>query len=133
MIQAFREADDMTKKSAEDRIKELAREVTQKAEPYIEQVMTKAAPAVEVAKKQSQKATDAAAGVASRLICKEEIFVQYGNHEVRTKDILDRAKADYLSKGHSLKDIKEIQVYIKPADNAVYYVVNNTDTGKLEA
>ena len=28
--------------------------------------------------------------------------------------------------------IKEIQVYIKPADNADYYVVNNTDTGKLE-
>ena len=31
-----------------------------------------------------------------------------------------------------VKDIKEIQVYIKPAENAVYYVVNSTETGKLE-
>ena len=63
---------------------------------------------------------------------KEEFYVQYGDHEVRTRDIMDRCKADYIAKGHSQKDIKEIQVYIKPAENAAYYVVNNTDTGKLE-
>ncbi len=111
----------MANRKAEDKIKELAREVTQKAEPIIDQ-----------ARKQSKKATDAAANVAARFTCKEEIFVQYGNYEVRTRDIVDRAKTDYISKGHSQKDIKEIQVYIKPADNAAYYVVNNIDTGKLE-
>ena len=70
--------------------------------------------------------------MAAKFISKEEVYVQYGNYEVRAKDIVDRAKADYFSKGHSQKDIKEIQIYIKPAENAVYYVVNNTDTGKLE-
>ena len=111
----------MANRKAEDKIKELAKEVSQKAEPIIDH-----------ARKQSRKATDAAANVAARFTRKEEIFVQYGNYEVRTRDIMDRAKADYISKGHSQKDIKEIQIYIKPADNAAYYVVNNTDTGKLE-
>jgi len=133
----------MARKVTENKIKELAREVTQKAEPYIGELIAKAdpaiqlakkttAPAVEAAKKQSKKATDAAANAAARFTCKEEVFVQYGNYEVRTRDIVDRAKSDYISKGHSQKDIKEIQIYIKPADNAAYYVVNNTDTGKLE-
>lgn len=63
---------------------------------------------------------------------KEEFYVQYGNYEVRTRDIMDRCKADYVANGHKAKDIKEIQVYIKPAENAVYYVVNSTETGKLE-
>ena len=99
----------MTRKSAEDKIKELA----------------------DVAKKRSKKATDAVAKAASKFTVKEEAFVQYGNYEIRVRDIIDRAKSDYIAKGHEEKDIKEIQVYIKPADNAVYYVVNSTDTGKL--
>ncbi len=63
---------------------------------------------------------------------KEEFYVQYVNYEVITIYIMDRCKADYVANGHKAKDIKEIQVYIKPAENAVYYVVNSTETGKLE-
>ncbi len=95
--------------SAEEKLKELVGEATK------------------VGKSLRNKAENRAA----KFICKEDVFVQYGGHEVRTRDILDRAKEDYIGKGHEEKDIKEIQIYIKPGENAAYYVVNSTDTGKL--
>jgi hypothetical protein len=132
----------MAKKSTE-KIKEIAKEVTQKTEPVIDEIMTKAEPVIDGIKTKAEPiiggimekadpAIQLVKDTTARFYCKEEIFVQYNNHEARTSDIMDRCKSDYLSKGHQENDIKEIQIYIKPVDNAVYYVVNNTDTGKLE-
>ena len=105
----------------------------------LKKVKEKTSPAAKAAKKQADKATVAANKVknslearASKRKVKEEVYVQYSHHEVRARDIIDKAKADYVSKGHQEKEIKEIQVYIKPSDNAAYYVINHADTGKLE-
>lgn len=142
----------------EDTLKKLAKDVTDAAQPYIEKVepyiekvepmaqdlFDKAEPVLNMVKEKAapvtKKATQAAKTVgdgislrAAKINCKEEIYVQYGQHEVRTTDIVDRAKSDYVSKGNKLSDIKEIQVYLKPAENAVYYVVNHSETGKIEA
>lgn len=151
----------MDKKTTEEKLKELAKEVTDaaepvirdlktkaepvyddvktKAEPVIRKVREKAAPAAEVVKKRSEKATKVAKAVgqdigiiAAKHRCKEEVFVQYNSHELRTTDLIDKAKRDYISRGHSVTDIKEIQVYIKPSDNAAYYVVNHSETGKVD-
>ncbi|WP_051538105.1 DUF6465 family protein [Butyrivibrio proteoclasticus] len=153
----------MDKRTAEEKIKEIAQDVQQaakpivekakpyveKAEPYIDEIKTKAEPVIDdikvkaepVLKKAKQgtaKAKDVANNVkkdiskaSARRNCKEEVFVQYAAHEVRTSDIVKAAKADYIAKGHVESDIKEIQVYIKPSDNAAYYVVNHAETGKI--
>ena len=68
---------------------------------------------------------------AAKHRCKEEVFVQYNSHELRTTDIIEKAKKDFVSRGHNITDIKEIQVYIKPSDNAAYYVVNHSETGRV--
>lgn len=151
----------MDRKQAEDKIKEFAKEVTEaaepvirdlrtKAEPVYDEVMTKAepvirkvketaAPAAEVVRKRSEKATKVAKAVgqditlrAAKHRCKEEVYVQYNSHELRTTDIIEKAKKDFISRGNSVTDIKEIQVYIKPSDNAAYYVVNHSETGRVE-
>ena len=156
----------MGKDSPEERIRKIAKEVADaaepiindvrdvatpyiedirsKAEPVVEDIKTKAEPVINIVKDKAapatKKATEAAKAVgenisqhAARFTAKEEIFVQYGQHEVRTSDILEKAKEDYISKGKKLSDIKEIQIYIKPVDNAAYYVVNHSETGKIEA
>ncbi len=92
-----------------------------KADPYIKDLKSKAEPVIKNAKK-----------TAAKFTCKEETFIQYNDHEIRTKDIMDMAKDDYIKKGHEESDIKEIQLYIKPSEKAAYYVVNRADTGKLE-
>ncbi|WP_022775608.1 DUF6465 family protein [Butyrivibrio sp. AE2015] len=109
-----------------------------KAEPLYNDIKEKAAPAAKVVKTHSEKARKAAKTVsddislkAAKFSCKEEVFVQYSHHEIRTTDIIEKAKQDYVSKGNKPSSIREIQVYIKPSDNAAYYVVNHQETGKI--
>ena len=110
----------------------VAQDLLGKAEPVINVVKEKTGPAAKKATKAAKTVGDGISLRAAKAACKEEIFVQYSQHEVRTSDILDRAKADYVKKGNEITDIKEIQVYIKPSDNAAYYVVNHSETGKIE-
>ena len=98
-----------------------------------------AEPAARAVKEQSEKAAKVAMAVGNDLAekaavknSKNEVFLQYGDQEIRTEDILDKARADYAAHGHKTKDIRELQVYIKPADNAAYYVINHHDTGKID-
>lgn len=129
----------MDKKSTEDRLKEFAKGVTDVAEPVIRDLKTKAAPAAEVVKKRSEKATRVAkavgkdiTNVAARHRCKEEVFIQYNSHEIRATDLVEKAKRDFVNRGSNISDIKEIQVYIKPSDNAAYYVINHSETGRVD-
>ena len=101
------------------------KDIKDKAEPVYSEVKTKAEPYIKDIKEK-------AGAKAAKFTCKEEVFVQYSHHEIKTSDIIERAKKDYISKGNKATSIKEIQVYIKPSDNAAYYVVNHTDTGKVE-
>ncbi len=110
----------------------VAQDLLEKAEPVINVVKEKTGPAAKRATKAAKTVGDNLSVRAAKINCKEEVFVQYSQHEVRTSDILDKAKEDYVNKGNKLTDIKEIQVYIKPSDNAAYYVVNHSETGKIE-
>ena len=110
----------------------VAHDILEKAEPVLSIVREKTGPAAKKASKAAKNVGDSLSNRAAKVTCKEEIFVQYNQHEIRTTDIMDKAKDDYLRKGNKLSDIKEIQVYIKPSDNAAYYVVNHSETGKIE-
>lgn len=56
---------------------------------------------------------------------KEEIFVQFGNQEVCTANVVERVKAAYVAEGHTADSIETVRVYIKPEENMLYYVVND--------
>ena len=121
-----------------DKAEPLYNDLKGKAEPIYNDLKEKAAPAAKAVKTRSEKARKAAKTVgddislkAAKFNCKEEVFVQYSHHEIRTTDIIERAKQDYVSKGNKPSSIREIQVYIKPSDNAAYYVVNHSETGKI--
>ena len=131
-IRDVKEATKPYTKKAEPYIKDIKektepylKDIKDKAEPVYSEVKTKAEPYIKDIKEK-------AGAKAAKFTCKEEVFVQYSHHEIKTSDIIERAKKDYISKGNKATSIKEIQVYIKPTDNAAYYVVNHTDTGKVE-
>ena len=48
------------------------------------------------------------------------------------KDIIARVKKAWTRSGKKVGDIKEMDLYIKPEENAVYYVINGTETGAVE-
>lgn len=135
---------DVTKKAEpiyndiREKAEPIYQDLREKAEPIYNDIKEKAAPAAKVVKTHSEKARKAAKTVsddislkAAKFSCKEEVFVQYSHHEIRTTDIIEKAKQDYASKGNKPSSIREIQVYIKPSDNAAYYVVNHQETGKI--
>ncbi len=60
-----------------------------------------------------------------------KIMFQYSGIEVDSDVLLELAKADYLAAGGLEKNIKKMELYIKPEDNAAYYVVNGVPAGKV--
>ena len=131
MIKNVKEKAEPILKEAMEKAEPVLKQAKEKADPYLKQAMEKADPYLKQAKKSSKKAAKNISEKVAEVTCKNEIYIQYGDREIRTEDILDTAKADYLSKGHEKADMKEFQVYIKPYDNAAYYVVNHAETGKI--
>lgn len=77
------------------------------------------APAKKAAAKTTAKKTTATKKAAA---VKESVYLQYAGKELEASDLVARAKE--LS---GVKTVKEIEVYVKPEENMVYYVVNGEE------
>ncbi|MBE5962232.1 MAG: hypothetical protein E7256_12785 [Lachnospiraceae bacterium] len=66
---------------------------------------------------------------------KEEVhtslYVQYLGNEIESSAIIEAVKKAFISKGGAESEIKTLDVYIKPEDNAAYYVINKDETGRV--
>lgn len=63
--------------------------------------------------------------VKSAKTVEEEVFVQYANQEASATSVIEKVKAAYIAEGHDAESIEKIRVYVKPAENMIYYVVND--------
>lgn len=61
-----------------------------------------------------------------------EVFVEYDASQIRAKDVVKQVKDKYKEEGKNIDDIRKLNVYIKPEDNAAYYVINDDENGKIE-
>ncbi len=59
------------------------------------------------------------------------ICLQYLGGESDVNEIVEEAKRVWQENNHSGIEFKSIDLYVKPEDNAAYYVINGTDTGKV--
>lgn len=59
---------------------------------------------------------------------KSSVYVQFGGLEVDVEQVTKAAKDAW---GGKKSDIVSFDLYIKPEDNAAYYVVNGTDQGSI--
>lgn len=79
---------------------------------------TKKATAEKTAEKKTTTRTSSKAKLAN-------IYVQYDNREAEQTDLLRRIIENWVSEtGKKETAIKTFDVYIKPEDNAAYYVIN---------
>lgn len=102
---------------------EKAEPAKKEAEPVKEKTPAKKTPVKKTAVKPAAKA--APLEVAA--------YVQYGGKEISQEDIVGRLKAIWTGElGKEEKDLKSIKIYIKPEENAVYYVINGEETGKID-
>lgn len=65
---------------------------------------------------------------------KTSVVVQFAGKEVTEKELIAAVKKAYTKIGNKVGDIKTIEIYVKPEENAAYYVVNGVgaDDYKIE-
>lgn len=91
------------------------------------------APAV---KKTAAKKTDTKKTTAKKKAAEEKkttLVLQYYGREYTDAEIIEKVKEAYVAEsGKKLATIKELNVYVKPEENAAYYVVNGKVAGRIE-
>lgn len=92
---------------------------TVKAEPV------KAAAKAPAAEKPAAKKTSAKKDI------KVKAIVEYYGKQVEEKEIIASVKKAWTKSGRKVGEIKSIDLYIKPEEGAVYYVINGVDTGAV--
>ncbi len=62
----------------------------------------------------------------------KNIVVQFGDRERKTDELLQLIKSDAIAKGFSEADFSKVDVYIKPEEHKVFYVINNDLSGSID-
>lgn len=65
-------------------------------------------------------------------MAKASMFVEYQGKQVEDKAIVATVKKAWTEAGNKVGDMKTVELYIKPEEDSVYYVINGTETGKVE-
>lgn len=65
-------------------------------------------------------------------IMKTVLNIQHLGQEVTDKEIVAKIKELWVADGNKIKDIKTLDLYIKPEDMAVYYVINANVSGSVK-
>nr|WP_242973625.1 DUF6465 family protein [Massilistercora timonensis] len=94
------------------------------------QKTVKAEPAKAAAKKPAAKKT-AAKKTSAKKDIKVKAIVEYYGKQVEEKEIIASVKKAWTKSGRKVGEIKSIDLYIKPEEGAVYYVINGVDTGAV--
>ena len=106
-----------------------AAETKEEVKTAVKAAEDKVSEKVEEVKKAAPKTT--AKKSAAKKEIKTEVVLQYGEKEVNTKDMIASVKKDWTKQKHKISEIKSIELYVKPEDYAVYYVINGEHTGKV--
>ncbi len=88
----------------------------------------------ETAKKAPAKKTVAAAkkAPAKKAEVKASISLQFAGKEYKTEDFVKIAKDVWqYDLGKKVADFKSVELYVKPEENTVYYVINDEVTGNF--
>ena len=62
----------------------------------------------------------------------EEVYVQFGDGEWKTADLVQRVKDAFVAEGHRAANIRKLALYIKPEERKAYYVINDKVSGSVD-
>ncbi len=111
-----------------DVLEDVAETVSDAAKPVVKKVKAAAKP---VAKKAVQAGSEAVEAVKKATPKKPEYFVQFNGREINMEEIAAKAKAAF-KENNKRTAVLSCRIYVKPEDNAAYYVINDTYFGRVE-
>lgn len=111
-----------------------AANITEEKQEVKTEVKAETKPEVKEETKASvEKKAPAKKAPAKKTTAKKDIkvkaVVEYYGKQVEEKDMIAAVKKAWTKSGRKVADIKTIDLYIKPEEDAVYYVINGIDTG----
>lgn len=98
------------------------------------------APVKKTTRKSAKKTAEAAPKATAKTATKEtkstrtctrktaattQVTIELGDKSASSEALIARAKEDWEAKGHSVKDIKNLSVYVNASEGMVYYVVDD--------
>lgn len=124
------------KAEAETKIAEKVNEVAEKAAEIAVEKTAETKTAVKAAAKKTAEKVGtakktAAAKKAEKAPLIPEIKIQFAGNEADEDEIVNAIKNKYVSEGHRASAIKSLQIYLKPEENAAYYVINQKSKGMV--
>ena len=63
---------------------------------------------------------------------KPGVVLQFQGGETTVDEAIEKIKAQFVSEGHRVSTIKDLQVYLKPEEYAAYYVINQKFAGRID-
>ena len=114
-------------KTVEEAVKKAAEETEKKAAKAVEETVKAVKTVKTTAKAAAKKAAE------KRTAVKETIYLQYLGKEINKEDLMKRVKEIWTKElKHKVSDLKAVTLYLKPEENAAYYVINDEVTGKID-
>ena len=80
------------------------------------------------------KKTTAAAETAAEVKAAEvkaEVVVEFSGVQVSIDEVVENVKKTYAAQGNT-DAVKSVKVYLKPQDQAAYYVINDEIEGRMD-
>ncbi len=65
---------------------------------------------------------------------KSTFTVEFSGNQAESKEVIAKAKKVWVDEGgqnRKVKDLKTLDLYVKPEENAVYYVFNEEESGSF--
>lgn len=62
---------------------------------------------------------------------KAAFYVEYSGKQIEEKEVIAKVKELWVADGHKVKDLKTLNLYVKPEENSAYYVINEDVSGKI--
>ena len=62
---------------------------------------------------------------------KEQILLQYQGQEADVTAVAAKVKQAWKDAGNKVSDIVSVNAYVKPEEGMIYYVINDTQEGKV--
>ena len=134
--ETVKKAEEAPKKA--EKVEEKAEKATKKVETAVkkaEQTVKSAETKAEKAVKSAETKVKAAVKktTAKKEVVKEAVYLQFSGKEVSKDELIAQVK-DVWTKEMKKKaaDLKSIALYLKPEDEAAYYVINDSFAGKID-
>lgn len=78
------------------------------------------------------KASPAAAQAPAQTGPDINLVFQYQGRELSQAGMVEAVMNAWTGGGNDPADVKSLELYVKPEDSAVYYVVNGTESGQFD-